>query len=106
MRFYLLNDLMGHMSSHWRFTFHMGVFTWAFHMGVSHGSFTWAFHMGVSHGHHHAHICGFGPWGYASGVAIEPVVQQLRCNCRLHWLGSVEIDGIIATKHGLSAEAG
>ena len=61
-----------------------------------------------SHGHHRgAHICGFGPWAaniYASGVAIEPVVQQLRC--RLHWPGSVEIDGIIATKHGLSAEAG
>lgn len=61
-----------------------------------------------SHGHHRGvHICGFGP--DAGGVAIEPVVQQFGCRLirgRLHWPGSVEIDGIIATKHGLSAEAG
>lgn len=65
-----------------------------FHMG----RFTWA----VSHGHHHARICGFGT--DMSGVAVEPVVQQLRCNCRL--LGGVQIDGVVSCEHGLSAEAG
>ena len=62
----------------------------------------------VLHGHHRgAHICGLGP--DAGAVAIEPVVQQFGSGLlryRLHWPGSVEIDGIIATKHGLSAEAG
>ena len=62
-----------------------------------------------SHGcHHHARsIRGFG--SDASAVAIEPVVQKLRrrlLRCRLHRLGAKEINGIVATKHGLSAEAG
>jgi len=64
-----------------------------------------------SHGcHHHARsIRGFG--SDASAVAVEPIVQQLRrrllrCNCRLHRLGTKEINGIVAAKHGLSAEAG
>ena len=65
------------------------------------GRFTWA----VLHGHHHVHIDSFGPRAAnidASGVAVEPVVQKLRC--RLHRLTSVEIYGIVAAKHGLSTK--
>jgi hypothetical protein len=59
-----------------------------------------------SHGHHHhaRSIRGFG--SDVSAVAIEPVVQKLRCRllrCK-HRLGSVEINGIVAAKHGLSTE--
>ena len=67
-----------------------------------------------SHGCHH-HACSIRGFGSdASAVAIEPVVQKLRrrllrcrlLRCRLHWLGTKEINGIVAAKHGLSAEAG
>ena len=69
-----------------------------------------------SHGcHHHTRsIRGLG--SDASAVAVEPVVQQLRCrllrcrllrcNCSLNWSCTKEVDGVVAAKHGLSAEAG
>jgi hypothetical protein len=64
---------------------------------------------GLLHGHHHARIRGFG--SDASAVAVEPVVQQLRgrllrCNCRLHWPSTMDVDGVVSCEHGLSAEAG
>jgi hypothetical protein len=68
-------------------------------------------HFHFLHGHHHhaRSIRGFG--SDASAVAVEPVVQQLgrrllRCNCRLHWPSTMDVDGIVAAKHGLSTEAG
>ena len=66
--------------------------------------FTWA----ISHGHHHARsICGLGPGGAnidVGAVAVEQVVQQLRC--RLHRPSTMDIDGVVSGEHGLSAEAG
>jgi len=60
-----------------------------------------------SHGCHH-HACSIRGFGSdASAVAVEPVIQQLRrrlLRCRLHWLGTKEINGIVAAKHGLSTE--
>ena len=64
-----------------------------------------------SHGRHH-HACSIRGLGSDVGaVAVEPVIQQLRrrllrCNCRLNWSCTKEVDGVVAAKHGLSAEAG
>lgn len=64
-----------------------------------------------SHGRHH-HACSIRGLGTDVGaVAVEPVIQQLRrrllrCNCRLHWPSTMDVDGVVATEHGLSAEAG
>ena len=64
-----------------------------------------------SHGRHH-HACSIRGLGSDVGaVAVEPVIQQLRrrllrCNCRLHWPSTMDVDGVVAAEHGLSAEAG
>jgi len=63
----------------------------------------------ILHGpyHVHVHICSLGPRAAnidVGAVTVEPVVQQL--GCRLHRPSTMDIDGIVATKHGLSTEAG
>lgn len=42
-------------------------------------------------------------------VAVEPVIKKLRRRLlrrRLHWPCTMEVDGVVAAKHGLSTEAG